>query len=81
MADAPAIPTLSFEDALKRLEEVVRRLESGDSPLDQAIDLYAEGEALRQQCEARLKAAEARIEKVTLDRERRPTGTEPLDPD
>ena len=81
MADAPAIPDLPFEDALKRLEEVVRRLESGDSPLDQAIDLYAEGEALRQQCEARLKAAEARIETVVLDRDRRPTGTEPLDPD
>ncbi len=81
MAKPPPISDLSFEDALKRLEEVVRRLESGDSPLDQAIDLYSEGEALRQQCEARLKAAQARIEKVVLDRDRRPTGTEPLDPD
>lgn len=81
MAKAPPISDLSFEDALARLEGIVQRLESGDSPLDQAIDLYAEGEALRQQCEARLKAAQARIEKVTLDRDRRPVGVEPLDPD
>lgn len=81
MAKAPPISDLSFEEALARLEEIVQRLESGDSPLDQAIDLYAEGEALRQQCEARLKAAQARIEKVTLDRDRRPVGVEPLDPD
>ena len=81
MAKAPPISDLSFEDALARLEDVVRRLESGDSPLDQAIDLYSEGEALRRQCEDRLKAAQARIEKVMLDRERQPTGVEPLDPD
>ena len=81
MAKAPRISDLSFEDALARLEGIVQKLESGDSPLDQAIDLYAEGEALRRQCEDRLKAAQARIEKVTLDRERQTTGVEPLDPD
>ena len=81
MAKPPRINDLSFEDALARLEGIVQKLESGDSPLDQAIDLYAEGEALRRQCEDRLKAAQARIEKVTLDRERQPTGVEPLDPD
>ena len=81
MAKAPRISDLSFEDALARLEGIVQKLESGDSPLDQAIDLYAEGEALRRQCEDRLKAAQARIEKVTLDRERQATGVEPLDPD
>ncbi len=80
MADTP-ISDLSFEEALARLEDIVRRLESGDSPLDQAIDHYVEGETLRRQCEARLKAAQARIEAVTLDRDRRPTGVEPLDAD
>jgi len=35
------ITTLSFEDALKALEDVVRRLESGEAPLDESIELYA----------------------------------------
>ena len=80
MADTP-ISDLSFEQALARLENIVRRLESGDSALDQAIELYVEGETLRRQCETRLKSAQARIEAVTLDRQRAPTGVEPLDAD
>ena len=50
------ISDLSFEAALKRLEEIVRRLESGDESLDESIRLYGEGDALRKQCEARLAA-------------------------
>jgi exodeoxyribonuclease VII small subunit len=45
MASTPDIAALSFEDALKELEVVVRRLESGEAPLDESIDLYARGEA------------------------------------
>jgi hypothetical protein len=41
MASTPDIAALSFEDALKELEVVVRRLESGEAPLDESIDLYA----------------------------------------
>jgi exodeoxyribonuclease VII small subunit len=70
---------LSFEDALKRLEQVVRELESGEATLDRAIALYEEGERLKQQCEARLKDAQARIEKITLGSDGRPTGTVPFD--
>jgi len=55
------VEQLSFEDALKRLEEIVRTLEKGEAPLDQSIELYQEGDRLRRHCEARLKDAQARI--------------------
>jgi exodeoxyribonuclease VII small subunit len=80
MAEQPEpISKLSFEAALKRLEEIVRRLESGDASLDEAIELYGEGDRLRQQCEARLQAAQAKIEKIQLGRDGQPTGTESFD--
>lgn len=79
MASTPDIAALSFEDALKELEVVVRRLESGEAPLDESIDLYARGEALRTHCQARLDAAQARIEAVVADREGRPAATRPFD--
>ena len=75
--DAP-LTDLSFEDALKRLEAIVGRLESGDASLQEAIDLYAEGDRLRAQCAARLDAAQARIEAIRLDSEGRPAGTKPF---
>jgi exodeoxyribonuclease VII small subunit len=77
---AQAISELSFEAALKRLEEIVRRLESGDAPLDESIRLYDEGDRLRQQCEARLRAAQAQIEKIQIGRDGQPAGTAPFDP-
>jgi len=73
------IATLSFEDALKALEDVVRRLESGEAPLDESIELYARGDALRAHCQARLNAAQARIEAIVTDRDGAPTGTRPFD--
>jgi exodeoxyribonuclease VII small subunit len=75
------ITELSFEAALKRLEEIVRRLESGEAPLDESIELYGEGDKLRQQCEARLQAAQAKIEKIQLGRDGQPAGTTPFDAD
>lgn len=79
--DADAIAELSFEDALKRLETIVQRLESGEASLDESITLYAEGDRLRAQCETRLAAAQARIEKITLGTDGRPTGIQPFDAD
>ena len=70
---------LSFEDALKRLEEIVHKLESGEAPLDEAIKLYAEGDRLKQQCEARLKAAQARIDQIALGADGKPAGVTPFD--
>lgn len=70
---------LSFEDALKRLEDIVRSLESGEAKLDDAIKLYEEGTRLRQQCTARLDAAQARIEAIRLGPDGRPAGVVPFD--
>src|SRR3546814_9392197 len=64
MAEETDFSSLSFEDALKRLEAIVQQLESGDVPLDQSITLYAEGDLLRQQCQKRLQDAQARIDKI-----------------
>jgi exodeoxyribonuclease VII small subunit len=82
MSDQPdAITELSFEAALKRLEEIVRKLESGEASLDESIELYGEGDRLKQQCEARLQAAQARIEKIQFGRDGNPSGTTPFDSD
>ena len=76
-----SIGSMSFEQALKALEEVVRRLEGGEVPLDESIDLYERGEALRKHCQARLDAAQARIEKIVAGPDGKAAGTVPLDPD
>ena len=82
MSDQPdTIAELSFEAALKRLEEIVRKLESGEASLDESIELYGEGDRLKQQCEARLQAAQARIEKIQFARDGSPSGTVPFDGD
>ena len=73
------VDTLSFEAALKELERIVGRLESGDTPLDEAIALYERGSALRQHCAARLDAAQARIESIRLGADGAPAGTAPFD--
>ena len=75
------ISDLSFEQALRELEGVVRRLESGDVPLDESIDLYERGEQLRKACQKRLDAAQARIEKIVTDGQGRASGTAPFDAD
>jgi len=74
-----AIAELSFEDALKELERIVGRLESGDAPLQEAIDLYARGDQLREQCATRLDAAQVRIEAIRLGADGKPAGTVPFD--
>ena len=76
--DTP-IADMTFEEALRALEGVVRRLESGDVPLDESIELYERGEALLKACQARLDAAQARIEKIVQGADGKPAGTEPFD--
>jgi exodeoxyribonuclease VII small subunit len=70
---------LSFEAALKRLEEIVRTLEAGEAPLDQSIELYQEGDKLKRHCEARLKAAQARIAQIAFGADTKPSGVTPFD--
>ena len=81
MADTPNtdIPKLTFEKALAELEQIVQKLERGDVPLEESVTIYERGEALKRRCEELLRAAEARVEKITLDAAGKPTGTEPLD--
>ena len=83
MAEAriPAdIAKLSFEDALKELETIVRELEGGKSKLEDAIKSYERGAALKRHCEQKLAEARAKVEKIVFgpDGEAR---TEPADLD
>jgi len=78
---APEIAEMSFEDALRALEEIVRRLEGGEVPLDDSITLYERGEQLRRHCQARLDAAQARIEKIVTGPDGQPRGTAPFGAD
>ena len=70
---------MSFEDALRELETVVGQLERGEVPLDKSIELYERGAALKKRCEAKLKEAEEKVAKLTLDGDGQPTGTASLD--
>ncbi|MBK8084773.1 MAG: exodeoxyribonuclease VII small subunit [Devosia sp.] len=81
MADSSVddIRAMSFEAALKELETIVQKLESGQAPLAESIAIYERGDALKAHCEALLKEAEMKIEKITL-RGGQAVGTEPLDP-
>ena len=58
---APDVGSLSFEDALAELEQIVRGLESGQQKLEDAILAYERGAALRRHCEAKLAEAQARV--------------------
>ena len=76
---APDIAAMSFEQALKALEDVVHRLEGGEVPLDESIGLYERGEALRRHCQARLDAAQARIDKIVAAPDGKASATVPFD--
>jgi exodeoxyribonuclease VII small subunit len=52
----------AFEQSLARLEEIVRRLESANLPLDDAMKLFEEGMQLSRECQKQLEQAEARVE-------------------
>ncbi|MCB1538282.1 MAG: exodeoxyribonuclease VII small subunit [Rhodospirillales bacterium] len=76
-----AVAALSFEDALGALEGIVKSLESGQIPLEDSIQAYERGMKLRAHCEARLKSARLRVEKITLNADGQPDGTTPFNPD
>jgi exodeoxyribonuclease VII small subunit len=72
------VSELSFEEALRELEQVVGQLERGDVALEASIALYERGAQLKAHCEARLAAAQARIEQIALA-EGQPVGLKPFD--
>ncbi len=73
------VAEMSFEDALRELEQVVGQLERGEVPLDDSIALYERGAALKKRCEAKLKEAEEKVAKLTIDGDGKATGTTSLD--
>lgn len=58
------VAQMNFEDAMKALEAIVDKLESGETALEQSIALYERGAALRAHCEGKLRDAELRVEKI-----------------
>ena len=62
----PDIAKMSFEEALAELEQIVRRLEGGAGKLDEAIQSYERGALLKRHCEAKLREAQARVDKVVI---------------
>ena len=78
MTDTP-VETMSFEEAMKELEAVVNKLDSGDVPLDASIALYERGAALKKRCQEELDRAEEKVAAITLDAEGNPTGTKPVE--
>lgn len=69
MADSappPEIAGMSFEDALSELEQIVRRLEVGNAKLDEAIAAYERGALLKRHCEAKLREAQSRVDKIVV---------------
>ncbi len=61
---ATKIDGLSFEQALKELEDIVARLERGDVDLEESIAIYERGAALKAHCEGKLKSAELKVEQI-----------------
>ncbi len=70
---APAdISTLSFEAALEELETIVQKLEGGEVELEKSIALYQRGAALKAHCEARLKDAQLKVDKIVIGADGKP---------
>ena len=62
----PAKKNISFEEAVKRLEEIVRLLEGGTAPLDDSLSLFEEGVSLVKLCNAKLDGAEQKVKMLTV---------------
>ena len=62
------IENLTFEAALKSLEEIVSQLDTGSIDLDKAVEAYERGAKLKEHCEKKLREAQLRIEKIEVDK-------------
>ncbi|MBE1294173.1 MULTISPECIES: exodeoxyribonuclease VII small subunit [unclassified Shimia] len=78
MSDTP-VEEMSFEAAMRELEQVVGQLERGDVELEKSIALYERGAALKARCEAKLKEAEEKVAAITLDGNGNPAGLTPVE--
>lgn len=78
MTETP-VSEMSFEDAMRELEQVVGKLERGDVALEESIKLYGRGAELKKRCEEKLKEAEEKVAAITLDSDGQPKGTTPVE--
>ncbi len=69
MTKQHAIESLSFETALKELEEIVRSLETGEAALEESITAYERGTQLKTHCEKKLRDAQEKIEKISVQKD------------
>lgn len=78
MTDKP-VDEMSFEEAMAALERVVGQLEQGEVGLEQSIELYERGAALKARCEKKLKEAEEKVAQITLNEQGEPQGLKPVE--
>ncbi len=78
MSEKP-VGDMSFEEAMKELEVVVGRLESGEAALEDSIKLYERGAELKEHCQKKLAEAEEKVAQISLDADGNPKGTAPVD--
>ena len=68
--------SMTFEASLKRLDEIVSRMERGDVPLEEALSLFEEGTSLVKSCTKLLDEAELKIVRLTKGNDGAPEETE-----
>ncbi|MFO7811170.1 MAG: exodeoxyribonuclease VII small subunit [Candidatus Delongbacteria bacterium] len=65
---------LKYEDAVKKLTEIMEKLESGETPLDKTFEMYEKGTELIKFCKKKLTEAEGRILKISKSKNEKETG-------
>ncbi len=73
------IGRLDFEEAIAALEEIVQSLESGAVGLEDSIAMYTRGALLKRHCEAKLRAATEKVERIVVGPAGEAAGTEPAE--
>ena len=65
MSELKSIENMSFEEALNELEQIIKKIDTGQENLDSAISSFERGVSLKNFCENKLKDARMKIEKIT----------------
>ena len=78
MSEKKKISEMSFEEAMSELQNIVRNIETGRDNLEDIIQSYERGNALKELCDKKLKEAKLRIDKI-VQKEGGEISLEPLD--
>jgi exodeoxyribonuclease VII small subunit len=73
------VSEMSFEVAMAELDQVVAKLERGEVALEDSINLYKRGAELKAHCEAKLKDAEEKVEKISVGADGKPVAAQPVE--